>query len=204
MSATQLLVLALVRAHGQAHGYVVGRELAAWDADKWANTKTGSIYHALRQFAKSGHLQTMEVAAEGAVPGRTEYSLTEKGEEEFQRLIREALVVPSARPDMLCAGIAMMSALPRATVLGYLRERLAILAKHRHNVDSVANQANWTGQGALPPHAEALLGFWIHLTRTGYDWVEGLIQKIESGAYVFCDEAPDAFGKPGSAARGPD
>ncbi|OLT29722.1 hypothetical protein BJF83_10045 [Nocardiopsis sp. CNR-923] len=35
MSATRLLVLGVVRMHGRAHGYRVGRELMSWGADAW-------------------------------------------------------------------------------------------------------------------------------------------------------------------------
>lgn len=198
MSATRLLVLAFVRAHRRAHGYLVGQELLAWDADKWANTKTGSIYHALRQLSKEGLLNAIDVEAIDLVPARTDYEITNEGEKEFQTLLRRALVVPEPRPDMLCAGLALMSALPRETVLGYLRERLATLSDQRANVDLATSRANFTGDNPLPPHVEALLSFWSHTTASGYDWVLGLTRKIEDGAYVFADEDPKAFGNPGS------
>ena len=55
MSATRLLVLGVVRTHGQAHGYLVNAELESWGAEKWAGLKSGSIYQSLRQLAKLTH-----------------------------------------------------------------------------------------------------------------------------------------------------
>lgn len=198
MSATRLLVLAFVRAHGRAHGYLVGQELLAWDADKWANTKAGSIYHALRQLTKEGLLEATEVPGSDLTPGRTDYAITPAGEASFHKLIAEALIRPAPRPDMLCAGLAFMSALPRATVVDYLRQRLAILDAQRADVVEANNAARWDGDRALPPHIEALLSFWTHNTASSHAWVEDLLRKIETGAYIFADDDPKAFGSPGS------
>jgi DNA-binding PadR family transcriptional regulator len=196
MSATRLLVLAFVRAHRRAHGYLVGQELMAWDADKWANTKTGSIYHALRQLGKEGLLEEFDVPATAAAPARTDYAITETGDAEFHRLMEKALTVPEMRPDMLCAGLVLMSALPRAEVLGYLRERLGKLVEQREDVAHANRTASFTGERPLPAHVEALLSFWTSNTTANHDWLEGLIGKIEGGAYIFADEDENAFGSP--------
>lgn len=198
MSATRLLVLAFVRAHGRAHGYVIGQDLLAWDADKWANTKTGSIYHALRQLTKEGLLDERALPGGQGSPARTDYGVTEKGEAEFIRLMELALTVPEPRPDMLCAGLVLMSALPRQTVLLYLRQRLATLEAQRQDVNAAAKTARWSGEDAVPSHVEALLGFWTHNTSSSHAWLEALIARIAAGAYVFADEGDLVFGTPGS------
>ncbi|MAN76394.1 MAG: PadR family transcriptional regulator [Rhizobiales bacterium] len=199
MSATRLLVLAFVRAHNRAHGYLIGQELMAWNADKWANTKTGSIYHALRQLAKDGFLEEIVVPPSDTAPARTDYAITEAGDAEFHRMMEKALTLPQPRPDMLCAGLVLMSALPRRTVLELLGKRLATLAQHKSEVSKANDRASFSGVNALPPHVEALLSFWTSNTDCNHDWVAGLIAKIEAGAYVFADEDPQAFGVPGRA-----
>jgi DNA-binding PadR family transcriptional regulator len=168
----------------------------AWDADKWANTKTGSIYHALRQLGKEGLLEEFDVPATAAAPARTDYAITETGDAEFHRLMEKALTVPEMRPDMLCAGLVLMSALPRAEVLGYLRERLGKLVEQREDVAHANRTASFTGERPLPAHVEALLSFWTSNTTANHDWLEGLIGKIEGGAYIFADEDENAFGSP--------
>lgn len=198
MSATRLLVLAFVRAHGRAHGYLVGQDLLAWDADQWANTKTGSIYHALRQLTKEGMLNARALPGGQGSPARTDYAVTESGEAEFARLMEQALTIPEPRPDMLCSGLVLMPALPRATVLDYLRRRLENLEGQRRDVSAASAAAEWSGQNALPSHVEALLSFWTHSTDCKYNWLTGLIERIEGGAYQFADETPFAFGTPGS------
>lgn len=200
MSATRLLVLAIVRAHGRTHGYVIGRDMEALGADKWANTKNGSIYHALRQLAKEGLLDPVDSVAGEIAPARTDYEITSLGEEAFQELMDEALTQPVPRPDMLCAGLCMMTALPRAKVLEYLRNRLDTLASHMASVTEADANTQWTGENAVPQHLETLIGFWANHTQANYNWIAGLIARLESGAYVFADENPKAFGNPDSLA----
>ncbi|RDE10514.1 PadR family transcriptional regulator [Pelagibacterium lacus] len=198
MSATRLLVLAVVRAHGRTHGYRVGQDLLGWNADKWAHIKTGSIYHALRQLTKEGLLEECPDAVSDNGPMRNEYELTPGGEAEFNRLIEKALTVPQPKPDSFCAGLVMMSALSRDRVLDYLRRRLATLAEQRSRVDLANHNAHWTGEDALPAHMDALLGFWANHTETSHDWVDALIGKIAGGAYEFADDNPKVFATPGS------
>ena len=122
VSATRLLVLGVVRGYGRVHGYRVGADLLSWGAGEWANVKWGSIYHALRQATRAGLLREHD-----DVPGRTDYELTERGEAEFRRLLRDALRQPQPRPDLLGAALALLPALPRAEALALLQERLADL-----------------------------------------------------------------------------
>lgn len=126
VSATRLLVLGVVRGYGRAHGYLVGTDLISWGADGWANVKWGSIYHALRTMADAGLLRDY-----GDVPGRTEYELTERGEAEYLRLLREAVRRPQSRPDQLGAALAMLPSLPRDEAVRLLRERLTALEETR-------------------------------------------------------------------------
>ncbi len=198
MTATRLLVLAFVRAHGHAHGYLVGQDLLAWDADKWANTKTGSIYHALRQLTKEGMLEAQALPGDQGSPARTDYAITPSGEKEFMRLMELALTEPDPRPDMLCAGLVLMSALPRARVVELLRRRLEKLERQRAAVGKANASAEWSGEHALPPHVEAILSFWTHTAESNRAWLADLVARIEGGAFVFADEAPLAFGTPGS------
>lgn len=202
MSATRLLVLAFVRARRRAHGYLVSQDLLAWRADRWAHTKTGSIYHALRQLSKEGLLRECGVASNGKSPARTEYEISETGDDAFHALLEKALTIPESRADMFCAGLVLMSALPRSTVLGFLRRRLAELTRQRTTVDGVDTD-NWMGEQPLPPHVPALLDFWMQHTRHSHGWTQTLIDTIEGGAYVFADDNPRAFATPGSA-RSPD
>ena len=196
--ATRLLVLGLVRTLGRAHGYRVGRELMAWDADKWANTKTGSIYHALRQLSKEGYLKALP---EGDVQdgARTDYEITEKGDKEFFALMQRALAEPRSRPDALYAGFAFMSALPREMVLELLRKRLAALRRAELETVRAAKEAGT----AAPPNSDGLSAFQSSMTDAQAAWLESEIARIENGDYVFYGEGIPVFGERNNPAMAP-
>lgn len=186
MSATRLLVLGIVRGYGRAHGYRVGNDLLAWGADEWANVKWGSIYHALRRLTADGCLLDHDDVA-----GRTDYEITERGEAEYQRLLRDALRRPNPRPDLIGAALAMLPSLPRADAIALLRERLTALEQARDK--AAAQVEGW----AEPPHVRELFGLWEHTAAGEAEWTRGLIERLTDGQYPMAGE-PGSPGRPGS------
>ena len=104
MSATRLLV------RGVARVYLVRGELASWGAEKWANIK----------MSKGGLL-----AASQGPNWRVDDTITDKGDSEFERLLRDALRQPGHRRDLVTAALAFITALPRAEAIALRRESAA-------------------------------------------------------------------------------
>ncbi len=189
VSATRLLVLGVVRGYGRAHGYLIGNDLLAWEADRWANVKWGSIYHALTALTRSGSL------VDHAGPrGRTEYELTERGEAEFGRLLRGALRTPEPRPDRLGAALALLPALSRVEAVALLRERHDASEEARRSAEH--RRDGWTA----PPHVRELFGRWADDAAADSEWSRGLIARLEDGEYPMAGE-PGSPGVPGSWPR---
>jgi len=186
MSATRLLVLGIVRGYGRAHGYRIGNDLLSWGADEWANVKWGSIYHALRSLTEGGFLLD-----HNDVPGRTEYELTERGEAEYLKLLRDALRRPQPRPDFLGAALAMLPSLPREEAVALLKQRLTALEAARDKAHAQVDAL------VEPPHVRELFGLWEHNAATSAEWTRGLIERLEAGAYPMAGE-PRSPGRPGS------
>lgn len=186
MSATRLLVLGIVRGYGRAHGYRIGTDLMSWGAGEWANVKWGSIYHALRSLTGAGLLVDHD-----DVPGRTDYELTERGEDEFQRLLRDAVRSPQPRADHLGAALAMLPALSRADAVLLLRERLTALEAIRDKAQAELESR------ADAPHWFELFGLWRHAAASDVEWTAALIDRLEAGAYAMAGE-PDSPGQAGS------
>jgi DNA-binding PadR family transcriptional regulator len=161
----------------------------AWGAGDWANVKWGSIYHALRALTKAGFLLDHD-----DVPGRTDYELTERGEAEFMRLLRDALRRPEHRPDLIGAGLAMLPALTRSEALRLLRERLVSGEEQRDKARAQIDA--WAG----PPHVRELFGLWEHDAAGQAEWTRALIARLEAGAYPLACE-PGRRGRPGELAR---
>ncbi|NYJ35961.1 PadR family transcriptional regulator [Nocardiopsis aegyptia] len=190
MSATRLLVLGVVRMHGRTHGYRVGRELLSWGAREWANVKWGSIYHALRKLSEEGRLR--EFVAEGdEVVERTSYEITGEGEAELRRLLRKALSHAGDDQALLCAGVTLMTSLPRAEAVESLRLRLAELEAVG---PELADGVEATGE--RPEHVRELYGLWRVTVDAAAEWTRDLIASLEAGRYTMADDGPEAFGLP--------
>lgn len=185
MSAIRLLVLGAVRQHGRAHGYQVRNDLEFWGAHEWSNAKPGSIYHALKQMAKQGLLIAHDVApSEVGGPPRTEYELTDKGEEEYFTLLREALSSYDQKVDVLSAGVGFIVDLPRAEAIALLKRRVESLEEWRSEIGR-----HWTPDvGEDWGHIGEIMGMWVHTAQSGAQWTRGLIERLEGGAYVMADE----------------
>lgn len=186
MSAIRLLVLGAVRQHGRAHGYQVRNDLEYWGAHEWSNAKPGSIYHALKQMAKQGLLHAHEIAPSTAGgPPRTEYEMTEKGNEEYLGLVRQYLTAYDQRPDTLTAALGCMVDLDREEVLELLEERVRTIEEWRKSVTEYYTPEEGPAQLG---HIGEIMNFWVHSADTGAEWTRSLIERIRGGAYTFAGE----------------
>ncbi|MYW20245.1 PadR family transcriptional regulator [Streptomyces sp. SID2955] len=192
MSAIRLLVLGAVRQHGRAHGYQVRSDLEYWGAHEWSNAKPGSIYHALKQMAGQGLLRAHETAPSTAGgPPRTEYEITDRGAEEFLRLLREALVSYDQKTDVQSAALGFLVELPRAEVLELLRERMRRIGRWRTSVTE-----HYVPDGGLEQlgHIGELMRLWLRTADSDEGWTQGLIARLEGGAYTFAGEGEPFVG----------
>ncbi|MBK3520963.1 MULTISPECIES: PadR family transcriptional regulator [Streptomyces] len=201
MSAIRLLVLGAVRQHGRAHGYQVRNDLEYWGAHEWSNAKPGSVYHALKQMARQGLLHAHETAPSTAGgPPRTEYEITGRGEEEFFRLLRESLVSYDQKPDVRSAAIGFLVELPRAEALELLRERIRRIGRWR---DSVTGDYLPEGGPQQLGHIGEIMRLWIHTADSDAAWTQGLIDRLEAGAYTFAGEGERFVGVLAEGQRNP-
>lgn len=192
MSAIRLLVLCAVRQHGRAHGYQIRNDLEYWGAHEWSNAKPGSIYHALKQMAKQGVLLAHEVAPSTVGgPPRTEYEITEQGDEEYFTLLRAALTSYDQKLDVLSAGLGGIVDLERAEAVALLKERVAGLTRWRTSVTECYTPEE--GPESIG-HIGEIMNMWVHSADSGAEWTRGLIERIEGGAYTFAGEGDPFVG----------
>jgi DNA-binding PadR family transcriptional regulator len=194
LSATRLLVLGVVRMYGKAHGYQVRRELLSWSADKWANVKPGSIYHALKKMSAEKLLEQVDVEPGDGGPDRVAYRLTPAGEAEFEILLTTSLSSPGITGHDMSAAITLMTALPRLHVVDLLRHRLVRLESDHRSALLLLEQGTKHGQ---PAHVEDLYRLWEKHAAASVSWLKDVIGRLEAGEYVMADDPGRAFGEPG-------
>jgi len=190
MSVTRLLVLGVVRMYRQAHGYQVRTALVSWAADKWANARPGSIYHALRKLAAEGLLAEVGTEDGEGGPERVIYRLTAEGDTEFQALLRNALADPETTPAAIFAGLTFLTTLPRRDVLALLRVRQRRLTASRDTSVEMRDSNKAMGK---PEHVAELFGLWAEQADGELRWLDSLITRLEAGEYVLADDSPSHF-----------
>lgn len=180
MSLIRLLVLGVVRGHGEVHGYAVSRQLADWQIDSWTRVRPGSLYHALKQLTKEGKLASGAAEQSPEGPDRTLYRITSAGEAEFSNALEAALM--SLDIEAIGVGLAFMTALPRGRVLDLFAQRQA-LARENHN--RLQGMQAKRPLPSPPPHSGELMSLWAENLAVGMAWVDRLTERIEAGDYEF-------------------
>lgn len=193
-----MLVLGVVRMRGEAHGYQVRQDLLSWAADRWANVKPGSIYHALKKMTADSLLEAVQTEESDLGPDRVVYRITDHGEGEFFFLLNKALSDVSAGPAMFNAALPFITTLDRKTLQYLLTNRLqqvqAVVDNTRLMIDStIAPSADEPGK---PPHISEMFEYWAVTSEAEITWLKDLIKRLETGTYKFAGEGPRVFGVP--------
>jgi DNA-binding PadR family transcriptional regulator len=142
--------------------------------------------------AKQGLLHAHEIAPSTAGgPPRTEYEITGRGDEEFFRLLREALTSYDQKMDVKSAAIGFIVDLPRAEAVALLKERVRRIEEWRRAV--TAHYVPEDGPEQLG-HIGEIMNLWIHTADGEAEWTAGLIARIEGGAYTFAGEGEPFVG----------
>ncbi|GAB3870894.1 hypothetical protein GCM10029964_006230 [Kibdelosporangium lantanae] len=199
MSATRLLVLGVVRMRGEAHGYQVRQDLAMWAADRWANVKPGSIYHALKKLAADGALEAVHTEESPQGPDRVVYRITRQGEGDFFYQLNSAISDVNTGQTMFNAALPFFTTLDRATLLFLLRSRIRQVegqiatSEFLNESTMIAENPDEIGK---PAHVREMFRYWSASLVGVLDWLRDLVARLEAGEYVLADDSPTAFGMP--------
>lgn len=178
MSATRLLILGVLRLRQPAHGYEVRQELESWGAEKWANIAYGSIYHALKKMSNEGLIKPVEIDRVNGRPARTTYAVTESGEREFQRLLREYWWENKPFIDPFQVALTFMNEMPRDELLSALRFRANLC---RSAVDGFEYGIRSKAMAGAPRHIAENLRLAAAYCEAIAEWAEEAIGKVERG-----------------------
>lgn len=176
------MVLGVVHRHKQTHGYQVYHDLVSWQAETWTKIRPGSIYHALAQLEKQGMLINHGHKDGQKGLSKTIYSMTDAGEAELIKLVKQALV--SYDQESFTAGLAFMSILSRSTAILLAEERLR---KHKETVDFLAKLPR-TDMPSTPAQHSAIITSWSAIFDVTATWQRQFIDDLKNGMYGFRDK----------------
>jgi DNA-binding PadR family transcriptional regulator len=124
---SKLIVLGLLR-NKEMHGYEIQTIIQESRIDQWANVLSGSIYYALNKMEEEAVIEAIKEERTGARI-RKIYKITKRGEEEYQKLLRETLKLqPHSIKSNFMLSLSMIHHLPKDEALSILNENLEQLA----------------------------------------------------------------------------
>ena len=177
--STRLVILGFLRER-PLYGYEIKHIIEDHMGD-WTNIAFGSIYFALAKLAEEGFIEKVATEQEGSRPSRSIYQITEAGQAEFMRLLREVWGEVERHYFSIDIGLFFMAALPAEEMIHYLRQRVAQLeAILQHLNDHQAEQLSREGVPALAAAIfdHSRVHFQAELT-----WTQGLLEQVERGEY---------------------
>jgi len=149
IQVTRLMVLGLLT-NKPMSGYEMQQVLQMTQSDKWAGILPGSIYHALKKMEGEG-LVRLETVEQTGNRTKAIYRITDRGREEFRKLLAEALKQSSVVfPTTLYTAVSFLEALPADEAVAALEEQ-----KRRVEADYEAMKAGGLEKekyGPVPPH----------------------------------------------------
>jgi DNA-binding PadR family transcriptional regulator len=165
----ELLLLGLLREE-EMHGYQLN-EFIDSHLGETIQLKKPTAYRLLNMMASDGWVAYRE-EQEGNRPPRRVYSLTTKGESQFQRMLRENLVKYEAPVFSGNIGILFLHALSPDEAAALLRQR-------RKSVEGLLQQVD-----CHDAHDHTTMLLLLHQTRhleTELEWLDQVITELESG-----------------------
>jgi DNA-binding PadR family transcriptional regulator len=163
----KLLLLGLLRQHGM-HGYQL-YEFIERDLSICTDLKKSTAYFLLGKMAEDGWIEETQ-DQEGNRPPRRVYTLTERGEAEYRRLLCENL---SAYAPAIFAGDAGLAFID---TLEPLEARELLMERRQRMANALASLA------AAPLHAGSLQLVIDHRRRhlqAELEWLDGLLERLE-------------------------
>jgi DNA-binding PadR family transcriptional regulator len=159
------------------HGYEIKHIIEEHMGD-WTDIKFGSIYFSLTRLAQEGAVEIIEETREGNRPSKTVYGITEKGREEYMRLLKELWSGDSKTNYPFDIALFFVTSLSKEEVRLHLNRRISemeqtleYMKKHK---EEHADNVN------IPPQAAAIMDHSICHMNAEYKWLQGLLEKLDS------------------------
>jgi DNA-binding PadR family transcriptional regulator len=145
MKEQELLFLGLLQG-GPKHGYQL-KKLVGEISATFTGSKTDSIYYPLKRMLKDG-LVTQTANRAGNRPVKYIYKITEKGREEFGKLLLKSILAIEKPYFSIDLSLYFINYITPEVRRRYLKTRLKLLERLKNGLGKLKN--NLTGKKTLP------------------------------------------------------
>ncbi len=166
----RLFLLGLLR-KSEMYGYQI-TELIKVHFDFSIAITTPTAYRLLRKMAEDGWI-TYRDEKVGNRPERRVYSITEKGEAIFQKLLRRSLASYKPADHVSTVSMAFLTLLPPEESLPLLKQRKQSIEKYLEKLKEIGSQRM--------EYYLVLENHQLHV-ETEYIWIQKLIEKVGAGS----------------------
>lgn len=173
----ELLILGILH-RGDMHPYEIKRRLTHAMVDRYVDIDVGTLYYAVRQLAKEGHIMAVgeeRVARGGA---RTVYSLTDSGRERFSTLMVEQFSLRQPAFHPLHPAMLFLHRADPAAILPLLTERMAA---YREGHAMLSGMLAGMG-GMLSTGSQLLMEHCRDTAALEVSWLQRVIAAVQAGA----------------------
>jgi len=177
--STRLVILGLLRER-PLYGYEIKQIIEEHMGD-WTSIAFGSIYFALGKLAQDGFIEKLATEQEGSRPSRSIYQITERGREEFQKLLRQVWSDIEHQYFALDIGLFFMDALPIEEVIEHLRARVTQLDTIIEHIR--IHRAEQISHPEVPGLAGAIFDHSLVHIEAELAWTNDLLGKVEGGEF---------------------
>ena len=176
MATIDLIVLGMLK-KGPMGAYDIQKLVEYRDISKWVRVSTQSIYKKALQLEEKG-LVTAEIVKEGKMPEKAIYTLTEKGEREFERLMLEIAGKPIRLFLDFNAVIVNLDSLPAEL------QKVCIADIEKNIVDLKntleENHRRKEGEPEIPATGMAVLRQQMVLVQALESWIAAVKEHLDS------------------------
>ena len=174
MSNIKLVLLGLL-CEKPMHGYEIKHIIEDHMGD-WTDIKFGSIYFALTKLAEEQAVEIAEEGREGNRPARTVYQITQKGKDEYNRLLRGLWASDSRTYYSFDVGLFFIGSLPKEEAAGYFDKRIhradeSIAHLKRHSEVMLSNPH-------IPAQARAIISHTLRHMEAERSWLTEVKERL--------------------------
>lgn len=150
------------------HGYEIKHIIEDHMGD-WTDIKFGSIYFSLSKLAEENNIEVVEENRQGNRPSRTIYRITDKGRQEYLRLLRKLFTSDNRTLYSLDIGIFFIKDLPKEEAARYLDEQISKTSETieyiKKHLEQLRDNPN------VPKQADLIVSHSLKHTEAEYSWL---------------------------------
>ncbi|MBF6160967.1 PadR family transcriptional regulator [Nocardia cyriacigeorgica] len=176
-----IAVLALLEERPM-HPYEMYQLLTLRREGRLVKVRPGSLYHVVTRLAELELVRAEGIDRAGNRPERTTYRITPDGRETLRNRITELLRKPLPEYPLFPVALGEAHNLPKAEVLALLRERVDHLAGELAELETMIGKAE---RKQVPRRYWIVLPYLCATVRTEIEWVERLVDELDSGALAW-------------------